>query len=231
MSGWFDCVMETLPRRRIMAPPPTLAELCVTDIPGTLPCRSASTFWGGATTSSSILSCEIELPTSRLRAAPAVPVTTISSSPSACADRLKSSCTVPPAPTVIWASMAVKPMRSARRVYSPAGTLRMMKRPLSRERVPRPVPTRCTCTEPIGRWLAASVTVPVTVPSCACATAGTASANARRAAPAKAAPLPRERTDSNNRFTMFVRLLSNVAVELGTGAFPGSRRLTDFAEY
>ena len=82
MMGWLDWDTETAPRRRIWAPEPAIPFDCETRSPGDCAWRSWSTFGGGAAMSDALI-CTTELPTSRRRAAPAVPVTTISSRPRA----------------------------------------------------------------------------------------------------------------------------------------------------
>ena len=82
MSGWLDMATLTLPRSRISLPEPDMPELRMEIIPGLLAASTWSTL-GTALSTLAMSTWVTEVPTSRRRAWPAVPVTTISSSPSA----------------------------------------------------------------------------------------------------------------------------------------------------
>src|SRR5512140_2752751 len=89
MSGWFVNATEVMPRSRIADPAPEFPEPPVTFTPAIWPDRIDDTdVWiDGA---SAILTDPIELQTSRMRAAPAVPVTTTSLSETPAVFRAKS---------------------------------------------------------------------------------------------------------------------------------------------
>ena len=122
MSGWLLIVTLTLPRRRIKEPLPAMAELGMTVMPVVRPCSSWPMLAEGSCTLAMSI-WETLLPISRLRAALAVPVTTIASRARACARITKFCVIVPPAVTVTTWSMGRWPMNWTRIRCDPAGTL------------------------------------------------------------------------------------------------------------
>ena len=98
MIGWFDMATLELPRRRICLPWAGSLLPPMTCTPGAAACsRSDTVAWRSGT--SVRLIWAMALPISRRRAAPAAPVTTISSSPSASVVMAKSIVAVPSAST------------------------------------------------------------------------------------------------------------------------------------
>ena len=99
ISGWLVRATDVDPRRRIAEPAPEFPVAPPTFTPAMRPASMFDRLLG-TSGSSDTLTDPIELPTSRLRAEPPVPVTTTSSSEIALCVRPKSAVTEPPAVTV-----------------------------------------------------------------------------------------------------------------------------------
>ena len=138
--GWL--LRETLlsPRSRMILLCPTLPPP-YTSSPGAAACKRSDTSTGRSGRFGTSI-CDTVFPISRRLAAPAVPVTTISSSPSATDCIEKSASTVWPATTETSPVTEPRPIRSTVNSYVPGGTLSRMNRPFCRVRTPRPVPGR-----------------------------------------------------------------------------------------
>ena len=109
---------------RIVLAAPGVPLLCRMVTPGALACSSSATF--RLTTfcmTSAALIVVIALPSVRLVAGPAVPVTTCSSSKIGRKASAKSARAVSPSATVTVCSAVANPIIRARTVWGPAGTL------------------------------------------------------------------------------------------------------------
>jgi hypothetical protein len=104
MSGWFVRATLVVPRRRMEDPAPEFPLPPEMLTPAIRPVSSCETLLetSGA---SAILIWPMELPTSRLRAEPAVPVTTTSSSETGAIETTKSTVAAAPATTSVLFSM------------------------------------------------------------------------------------------------------------------------------
>ena len=171
----------TAPRSRICDPAPDMPLVCITCTPGALACSIWLMSDGGDSTSLALI-WAIELPTSRRRAWPAVPVTTISSNRSTLVFSSTFAVVTLPAMTARSTVPIVNPMRSTRICVRPAGTLSSTNRPSSSVRAPILVPTTATWAPASGSPLRC-VTRPSMVPVCALAGADRTIIMAKTAAP------------------------------------------------
>ena len=120
MSGWLVSATLVMPRSRMAEPAPALPEPPVTFTPAIWPVRMDETEVGMEGTSL-IFTEPIELPTSRMRAAPAVPVMTTSLRATTAELRAKSA-RAPSAVTLTTTSTGWYPRARARTVCWPSRT-------------------------------------------------------------------------------------------------------------